>query len=463
MPEPDAATQYRFDVGTDVGELARKRYPNGRLIGHDPEHFRVAINKTQELLEDSSIPTLFEPAFQYKRVRCRVDVLQRLGDGGWRIVEVKSSTKPKREHVEDLALQFWVLRGCKIDVRDVGVLTLDKDYVRGKSLSVRELFKEHPLWEEVEDLVGSVGAEVEFMKRTLADENPPDVAMGDHCTDPYACPFIDHCSGKVPALDHPISEFWNFSLKQQLLDRGIEEIRDVPDDYPLTEVNAQIRKSVINNRARWRKQGDLEEKVLSLRRPVRHLDFETTTPAIPQFEGTRPYQPIPFMFSVHRETKNGSLEHTDYLHEEFTDPRRAVAEQLIEQLGRNGSITMYTPYEKTQIENLAIEFSDLESPLVGIRDRLVDIAPFVRHHYYHPEFRGSFSLKSVFPVMGRSDYSDLEIDDGTLASIAYLYAMKVEDEVERQEVFQNLREYCKRDTLATYKILERIRRKVGLE
>ena len=124
---------------------------------------------------------------------------------------------------------------------------------------------------------------------------------------------------------------------------------------------------------------------------------------------------------------------------------------------------MYTQYEKTQIENLASEIPDLESPLLRIRDRLVDVAPFVRHHYYHPEFRGSFSLKSVVPVMGKSDYSDLEIDDGTLASIAYLYAMETESVDERERTFHNLREYCKRDTLATYKILESLRRRVDLE
>ena len=463
MREPDAAIQYRFDMGTEVGEVARNRYPKGRLIGHDPEHFREAIEETQELLEDSSIPTLFEPAFQFKRVRCRVDVLQRLGDGGWRIVEVKSSTKPKREHVEDLALQIWVLRGCKIDVRDACVLTLDRDYVRGESLDVRKLFKEHPLWQEVQEFVEPVGTYVDFMKRILTYPEPPDVAMGDHCNDPYACPFIDHCSGKLPALDHPISEFWNFSLKQQLLDCGIEEIRDVPEDYPLSEVNRQIRKCVLDNRNRWRNRSELVERISSLSTPIRHLDFETIAPVVPLFEGTRPYQAIPFMFSVHRESKNGSLIHSDYLHEEFTYPRRAVAEQLIEQLGTNGSVTMYTQYEKTQIENLASEIPDLESPLLRIRDRLVDVAPFVRHHYYHPEFRGSFSLKSVVPVMGKSDYSDLEIDDGTLASIAYLYAMETESVDERERTFHNLREYCKRDTLATYKILESLRRRVDLE
>ena len=463
MQEPDAATQYRFDVGTEVGELARKRYPKGRLIGHEPEHFREAIKETQELLKDSSIPALFEPAFQFKRVRCRVDVLQRLSAGGWRIVEVKSTTKPKPEHIEDLALQFWVLRGCKIDVRDACVLTLNRDYVRGKSLSVRKLFKQHPLWQEVQDFVGSVGAKIKFMKRTLADESAPEVAMGAHCRHPYDCPFIGYCSGKVPELDHPISEFWKFSRETELVEYGIEEIRDVPDDYPLNEVNTQIRKSVISNRARWRKQNDLEAKILCLSTPVRHLDFETFSPAVPLYEGTRPYQTIPFTFSVHKESSDGSLKHSDYLHKDPTDPRRAVAVQLVKQLGKAGSITMYTPYEKTQIEQLASEFPDLESPLLRIRDRLVDIAPYVRHHYYHPEFRGSFSLKSVFPIMGKSDYSDLEIDEGTLASIAYMSALKVEDVSERDVIFQNLREYCKRDTLATYKILERLRRRVGLK
>lgn len=461
MQQPDPATHHRLEAGIRVGELARKRYRNGRLIGHDYEHFPAACQETRELLNDLSIPALFEPAFQFKRVRCRVDVLQRLPKGGWRIVEVKSSTQPKLEHLHDVALQYWVLRGCKVDVRDACVLTLDSDYVRGKSLSVRKLFKVHSLLEETQEFARYVETDVHEMKRTLAEASPPDVAMGGHCTDPYMCPFFDHCSSKLPQLEYPISEFHNFSRKQELIDLKIEEIRDVPTEYPLSEVNTQIRKSVVRNRALWRSLSDLKEKVDKLRSPVRHLDFETINPAIPRYEGTSPYQVIPFMFSTHSEFKNGSLHHCDYLHEETTDPRRTVAERLIESLGERGSICMYSRFEATQIKNLAKEYPDLEPDLLQIMDRLVDILPYVRHHYYHPDFRGSFSLKCVYPVLGKSDYSDLEIDDGTLASISYLNALETNDSAERSRTFELLRAYCSRDTLATHEILNRLKQRVS--
>ena len=167
------------------------------------------------------------------------------------------------------------------------------------------------------------------------------------------------------------------------------------------------------------------------------------------------------MFSVHIEARNGSLNHIEFLHEESTDPRRYVAERLIESVGKRGSICMYSSYEKTQIKNLAKAFPDLEESLLAIVKRLVDIRPFVLKHYYHPEFRGSFSLKSVYPVLGRSDYSDLEIAEGSIASIVYLHALSTEDSDEREQIFRNLREYCKRDTLATHEILERMKQQVG--
>lgn len=464
MEEPDPATQSRFDTGTEVGELAQKLYRGGRSIGHDHFHFREANRDTKELIDDLSIPALFEPAFQYKRVRCRIDVLQRLPEGGWRIIEVKSSTSLKDEYLDDIALQYWVLRGCNIDVRDACVLTLDKEYVRGRTLNVKKLFREHLVWEEVQEIVSTIGSEVDAMKHMLAETNPPDIAVGKHCKSPYLCPFLEHCSSKLPELDHPISEFSYLPerKREELVELGIEEIRDVPEDFTLSEINTAIRKSVLKGKAQGRKRRELIDQIIDLRTPVRHLDFETIMPAIPLFEGTSPYQVLPFMFSVHTESRGGSLRHSDYLHEESTDPRRSVAEQLIAQLGKNGSILMFHTYERTRIQKLAKELPDLEESLLGISERLVDIRPLVRDHYYHPDFRGSFSLKSIYPTLGKSDYSDLEIAAGDIASIEYLHALSSDDSEERKQIFRNLREYCKRDTLATHEILARLRRQVGM-
>ena len=462
--DPDPVTQDRFDTGTEVGELAQKRYPGGRLIAHDHLHFREAYEETKELLNDLSIPALFEPAFQHRRVRCRVDVLQRLPRGGWKIVEVKSTKSLKPQHLEDIALQYWVLKGANFDVRDASVLTLNPDYVRGKRLNVNKLFKEHSVWEEVQQLATSIRSEVEFMKRMLAGDTAPNIAMGNHCTKPYTCPFFEHCSIGLPVIEHPITELHGLRENQldELFDLGIEEIKDVPEDYDLNEISSQIRKSVSRGRAMWRKQSELRDQIARMSTPVRHLDFETICPAIPQFEGTGPFLDLPFMFSVHTESRDGSLRHSDYLHREATDPRRCVAEQLIEKLGKVGSICMYSYFERTQIKNLAKAFPDLEESLLGILKRLVDIRLFVLKHYYHPDFRGSFSLKSVYPVLGTSDYSDLEIAEGSLASIEYLHALNTEDSEERERIFRNLREYCRRDTLATHEILGRLRRQVGL-
>lgn len=426
---PDRVTQATMDSGTEVGVLAQKRYRGGRLIDHDHNHFRAAQKETKELLTDSSISTLFEPAFQFKRVQCRVDVLQRIPGGGWRLIEVKSSAEVKDEYVDDAAVQYWILRGCKIDVRDVCILFLNTEYVRGKRLSVKRLFVEQSVWDEVQKRVGSVTGDVDAMKKMLSKPNPPDIPVGDHCTDPYKCPFIDHCWSEVEVPDHSIGEFYRLGKKssQVLKDRGIEEIRDVPEDIELSDINQVIRNAVRSGRAKGRDGLGLKEKILDLRTPVRHLDFETFFPAIPRFEGTRPYQQIPFMFSMHTESKSGALKHTEYLHEEGTDPRRNVAEKLIKSAGKRGSICMYSHYERTQIKYLAVEYPDLEDELNKVKSRLVDLEPFLRAHYYHPEFRGSYSLKSVLPVLGNSDYSDLEINNGRMASYAYMDALATED------------------------------------
>ena len=166
--------------------------------------------------------------------------------------------------------------------------------------------------------------------------------------------------------------------------------------------------------------GDLARSLAGITPPVRHLDFETFQPAIPRFAGTRPYDQIPFLFSVHTETYGGPPEHTEYMHEDDSDPRPALIERLLESLGDEGSICVYSSFERTQIKALAAAFPQHASALDAIADRLVDLHQIVRGSYHHPGFRGSFSLKSVVPVVvPLLSYDGLEVADGQMASVWY--------------------------------------------
>ena len=156
-PPPDDTLQAVFDTGHQVGELACERHPGGHSIGHDYRHAREALEETRQVLRAGTAPALFEPAFRHEGVLVRVDILERLPGGGWRLGEVKSTTRLKDVFVLDVAVQLWVLRGAGLDVREVEVITLNRDYVYdGVRLDLDALFRRHPLMDEADALQKTV-------------------------------------------------------------------------------------------------------------------------------------------------------------------------------------------------------------------------------------------------------------------------------------------------------------------
>ena len=457
---PNEVAQAVFDIGHEVGEAARRRYPGGRRISHDHRHIPHALEETRRLIGAGAAPALFEAAFEHGGVRVRADVLERLPAGGWRVVEIKSSTRMKDLFLLDAAVQLWVLRGAGLDVRDAAMLTLNRDYVYdGVRLDVDALFTPHPMFDEASALLDSVGAQVCDMQAMLALSAAPDIAPGEHCFTPYACPYHTHCTRDQVEPEHGIGELPRLAAQRrvELETARFEEIRDIPVDFPLTVLQRIVVRTVREGRALM--HGDLPGALARLAPPVQHLDFETFAPAIPRFAGTRPYDPIPFLFSVHTERDGTPPKHVDYLHERDDDPRPALAERLIAALGREGTVCTYSGYERQVLRALADALPDRSEALRAIEARLFDLLPVVRNGYYHPAFRGSFSLKSVLPVLVPDmGYDDLPIADGQTAAVCYAAAIAHSDPGERRRTFADLRAYCARDTLAMVKLREALAR-----
>lgn len=450
MPPIGDAQQAIFDTGHEVGDLARERYSGGHLVAHDYRNIPAALAETQRLIEEDAAPALFEPAFWHNNVLARVDVLERIPGGGWRIIEVKSTTRCKPEHIPDVAVQLWVLRGAGLDVRDAGVLTLNREYIYdGIHLDLDALFKFHPVLDEADALLESVGTDVAEMQALLAADFPPDIQPSRHCLKPYTCPYYEHCTRHIPQPEHGIGELSGIKSdsREELEAIGVTEVRDVPANFPLNKLQSTIRQAVIDGSDTV--HGDLARSLAGLTPPVRHLDFETLQSAIPRFAGTRTYDQIPFLFSVHTESGEASLEHVDYIHEYDSDPRPRLIENLLEALGEEGSICTYSSFERTQLKALVTAFPQYASALNDVVERLVDLLPILRGSYYHPAFHGSFSIKAVLPVIAPDlGYDDLEIADGRLASVRYARALASANPRERRQIFEDLRAYCARDTLA---------------
>jgi hypothetical protein len=458
----DAATQAIFDTGHEVGLLARERYPGGVGIDWDHLHREEAVEATREALSDPAVSAIYEAAFEYRDVLVRVDILQR-ADDGWTLIEVKSSTRVKEVHWPDVAVQLWVLRGAGINVIRAGVLTLNRDYVYdGKHLDLDQLFVFRDLTELADTTQEEIGGQVGGFHAMLAGARP-EIAPGPHCFTPYDCGYYEYCTRDMRFPEYPLTDLPSFYAKRraELEAGGISDVREVPEDVPLSALQAVARQCVI--RGEDRIHGDLASALANIDYPVYHLDFETVGPAIPRYAGTRPYGTVPFQFSVHTELADGSVGHAEYLHPDATDPREPLALALLDALGEAGSICVYTSYERGVIRDLAQQFPRLAPRLEALLERIWDLHPVIKKNYYHPEFHGSFSIKKVLPaVVPDMRYEDLEISDGGMASISYEQALRtIDDDAERKRIFSALRAYCAQDTLAMVKLRAVLKERAG--
>lgn len=458
--KPDAATQAMFEMGTEVGALARSRFPGGVLVTAGYRQTEAALAQTATLIQDLTVPAIFEAAFLHGGVLIRADVLERVlsSEGepcGWRLIEVKSSTRVKDIHLEDLAVQSEVIQGAGLTLVSVGLMHINTAYLyREGAVDLTELFAIQDLSEAVAQRRAEVPGRLTEMTRMLLQPQAPAIEPDRHCHTPYDCPFWDHCTKDKP-------DRWIHYLpgsKQvvgQLTQQGVMTIDEIPAGTKLSPVQRRVKENV-----EWT-SAKLGPVLKAIQYPVHHLDFETVMLAVPRFSETRPYQALPVQWSNHIEQASGELSHEEFLHKDVGDPRKVLAESLLKSLGEKGSICVYSPYERSILEQLAIAIPPLKPALLRLVVRLWDLFPIIRDHYYHPAFGGSYSIKSVLPAMVPSlAYDDLAIKEGGHAASQYYRMVFVEtDWVERAAIEEALLRYCERDTLAMVELRRALQEK----
>ena len=453
---PDAAQQAIFDQGTRLGELARLRWPAGHLVSAKYFQHDEAVVETQRLVSDPSVEVIFEAGFTEHGVRIRADVMVRAEDGiSWDLIEVKGSTGPKPVHDADIAIQTLVIGAAGIHLRKKMLMVVDTTHVfDGCSVDVHQLFKLLDRTAEADAAQKDTESTLIQMHRVVSGAIPA-VEPSPHCRKPYLCPFWEHCTSDVP--DHWIMQLPRLSAKafEDLRAGHLEDIRDIPDGSGLTAPQELIHTSVLSNQ-QWISSG-LKDALLSTEGTIYFLDFETFNPAVPVYKGTRPYELVPFQWSCHVKAEGEVLHHADFLAKSFEDPRRAFAESLIAQLGNSGPVVVYSGFESWVIRDLEALYSDLSEELQAIRVRIWDLFGVIKKNYYHPGFHGSYSIKSVVPVLvPELAYTDLDVQSGDGAATAFqkLANNPGLDPIERERIQLQLRDYCARDTLAMVKILE---------
>lgn len=440
----------RMRDGNHVGEVARDLFPGGTLI--DTLDRNAALKLTSEELANGRRP-IFEAAFLVEDVLVRTDILLPTDKGG-ALLEVKSSTGVKDYYLEDISVQSWVMKeaGC-FPERSV-LMHINNAFVYPGNNQYQGLFTEVDVSGEVAMRIDYVPDWVAAARKTLARTEEPDNEPGDQCTNPFPCPFIAHCLPPEADVEYPIEILpYDKKMAEQLRAEGYRDLRDVPEEKFSNPKHIRVHRVTKSGKAELDQEAI--DAVRKLPYPRYYLDFETIAFSVPIWAGTSPYKQIPFQWSCHVEHADGTMTHLEFLDISGGDPRRAFAQTLIEAIGTSGPIVVYNaPFEGSRMKELAEAFPDLAAQLLSAVDRLFDLLPLARNHYYHPAMRGSWSIKAVLPTIAPElDYSNLSVSHGGMAQAAFLELIGAElSEGDKTELKTALLAYCKQDTLAMIKL-----------
>lgn len=438
-----------LDQGIRVGEVARDHVPGGVLIDAPHRDRARRVRETKSAIK-SGAPVIYEAAFFEDGIFVATDILERDG-GGWTLAEVKSTTKVKAAHIPDAAVQRFVLERAGLRVGRVEIMHLNREC---QFPHLSNLFVRSDVTDRVELALPSISGEAKRQLKVLHG-TCPNVPAGEHCHEPYECPFLPRCTPPLPK--HHVSALHRIRRTKvaELVQRGCHTIFDLPDDLVLSAVTERQRKAVVAGRMIV--EPGLGAALAALEPPVAYLDFETVALAIPVWKGCRPYDAVPVQFSVHFEDG----QHHEWIADGPTDPREKLAVALVDALRGAKSIAAYnSPFERRCIEHLRDNVPRLTSALDGVIMRLVDVLPMVRDHVYHADFGGSFSLKAVAPaVLGSDSYTALDVANGGTASAA-LERLLLDEWLlssEKEKIRASLLKYCALDTLTLARMVRHLR------
>ncbi len=463
MPYEDPPPGSVLAVGTEIGERAWEVFPGGVCIDEPPWAHQEAVARTASLIETGDVPAIFEGAFEHDGVRIRADVLERKTNGHWALHEVKSTTRVKDEHIHDLAVQVHVIRESGLRLDSYGIMHINNAYELAETgIDWPAFFSLADLTDLLDQALSDTPGLIAAHHAILQMARPPEINPSRHCG---YCEYWPACTANKP-------DDWVFHLPgiradklNELQAMGIESIVDIPEDHALTDKQALVRRVLRSGQEYI--SPDLEQALADFGPPAYYLDFETMGPAIPVYPGTRPFQSIPFQWSLHQVDQAGQLSHSEFLASGDQDPRLEFTETLIEALGQTGQpIVVYSSYEKTILNGLADALPDFRKPIEAIIDRLVDLLVVTRNHIYHPDFNGSFSIKAVGPALVPDlGYDKLTgVADGLAASASFaaLVSGSLGPDQDPEALRAELIEYCKLDTLAMVQVHAALRDRAQL-
>jgi len=454
IPEPDYSAKHNFKMGDIIGVLATKVFPEGfDLADLD---FMENIRATKKAVKNRE--TIYEAGFKIDGLFSRGDILLPVEFDEWDIIEVKSATKVKDVNIHDVSFQKYVYEKAGLKIRNCILMHINNEYVKDGEIEPEELFVQTDITEKVEEFSEGIKERVAEMIDIIGAKKEKELSIGVQCSEPYSCSLKGECWEDVP--EGSVFEFYRM-LKRKCFDLyhdGVVCLNDVPEDIKLNDKQKIQRRLAFDGGKHVDKQV-IKNFLGNLEYPIYYLDFETINPAIPKFDGMKPYQRIPFQFSLHiQKEEGGECEHLSFLADGTDDPRPKFMEMLRANLGDAGSVLVYNQgFEKGVMNEGATALPEFREWYDGnIEPRVKDLLDVFRDFaYYDPKQKGSASIKAVLPVLSDLKYSDLEISEGMFASLEYervTYDPSVSDE-EKAKVRENLEKYCELDTFAEVEIV----------
>jgi hypothetical protein len=461
LREDSAETEARFEVGHWVGDIARQLFdPAGKgiLVDFKRDGLETAFARNTQLLTSSQ--PVFEAGFSADGALAFADIMLpagKAGQQGWRMIEVKSSTSVKEYHHDDIAIQSFVARAAGIPLVSVALAHIDNTWVYPGGEKYQGLLKESDLTDEAFARTKEVKGWIADAQKVAKKNNEPAIKTGVHCNTPYLCGFLNYCQGKEPQAKYPVAflpRIQTKALKALINDDGVTDLREVPDEL-LNDRQRKVKAHTLSGQRFFDAKG-AAASLADHKLPAYFMDFETIQFAVPIWKGTRPYQQIPFQFSVHSLSSAVEVNHISFLDLSGDDPRSDFAEALIAACGKRGPIFAYNaPFETARIKELAERFPRFKQSLLAINERVIDLLKVAEQNYYHPSQEGSWSLKKVVrPIAPDLNYETLDgVQDGGMAMDAYLEAISpLTADMRKEEIAEQLLAYCRLDTYALLRL-----------
>lgn len=457
LSPPDVMQQALFDQGHEVGRVAQEQYPDGTLVPFDMKPFNAKFDFTQTLIKDG-VTTIYEASFKTQHLMCIVDILHK-GPDGWELIEVKSTTSDKEVVLEDIAIQYFILKQVGFPIAKTKLMHINRDYRRGKKLDIHQLFKTLEVTEDSLNRQDKLKDEYQRLVSVITTYDEPEKPIGQYCISPYVCDAKEYCWANIP--NYSIFNLASMKMEQKFewYYKGILTLDQLPDNADVTpKQKLQIE---ANNSGEKRIQYEkIQSFINTIHYPIVYLDFESFASAIPPFEGARPYQQLPFQHSIHiMNSPFDQPSHYEYLGDPKTDPRKSLAKDLCDKIPDNCCILVYNAmFEQSIIKELADLYPKYSEKLMQIHDNIKDLMlPFKERWVYYPEMKGSYSIKAVLPALvPELSYEDLDINNGAIASHSYSQMRKNPDNPENKTTIANLLSYCELDTLAMVKLFEKL-------